>query len=122
MSYAPGSVTVDRVGPLTWIVELRGEHDMTNADRLRSELADIFTQATTVVVDLTGATFIDSVIVGELLHAQQRVDETPSEHLAIVAPTTGFPVRVLELLQTDGILHVFETRADALLFDVPQNT
>jgi anti-anti-sigma factor len=113
-SNAPGIVTVDRVGPSTWIVELHGEHDMTNSDRLRAELAMIFAQGTTVVIDLSAATFIDSSTVHELVAAQRRVDEVPNESLAIVAPKDGFAARVLDLLQAHTVLPIFETRADAL--------
>ncbi len=114
LSNAPGIVTVDRVGPSTWIVELHGEHDMTNSDRLRAELAMIFAQGTAVVIDLSAATFIDSSTVHELVAAQHRVDEVPNESLAIVAPKDGFAARVLDLLQAHTVLPIFETRADAL--------
>ena len=113
-SSAPGIVTVDRVGPSSWIVTLQGEHDMTNSDRLRAELGTIFAQGTAVVVDLSAAAFIDSSTVRELIAAQQRVDEVPTEQLAIVAPKHGFARRVLDLLHADRVLRIFESREEAL--------
>ena len=113
-SYAPGIVTVDRVGPSSWIVALQGEHDLTNSDRLRAELATIFAQGTAVILDLSAATFIDSSIVKELIAAQERVDGVSTEQLAVVAPKDGFPRRVLDLLQTYRVLHICEDRHDAL--------
>jgi anti-anti-sigma regulatory factor len=120
-SYAPGIVTVDRVGPSRWIVVLQGEHDMTNSDLLRTELATIFAQGTAVIVDLSGATFIDSSTVKELIAVQERIHEIPTEQLAIVAPKDGFARRVLDLLHTDHVLRIFQNRDDALrLLDTPQ--
>jgi anti-sigma B factor antagonist len=113
-SYAPGVVTVDRVGSSSWMVTLQGEHDLTNSDRLRAELTAIFAYGTTVIVDLSAATFVDSSIVQELVAAQERIADVPTEQLAIVAPKDGFPRRVLDLLQTDGVLRIVETRDDAL--------
>ncbi len=113
-SYAPGIVTVDRVGSSSWIVALLGEHDLTNSDQLRTELATIFAQGTAVIIDLSAATFIDSAIVKELVAAQERVDGVSTEQLAVVAPTDGFPRRVLDLLQTDRVLRICEDRDDAL--------
>ncbi|HEY2825073.1 MAG TPA: STAS domain-containing protein, partial [Gemmatimonadales bacterium] len=92
-SYTPGTLTVDRVGPSTWTVALHGEHDLTTTGQLRAELNAIFTQGTTVVVDFSDATFIESAVVGELLRAQQRVDRDPTELLVVVAPPDGAPRR-----------------------------
>ncbi len=113
-SYAPGVVTVDRVGPSSWIVTLQGEHDMTNSGQLRAELASIFAQGTAVIVDLSASTFVDSSTVRELMAAQERVDDVPTEELAIVAPKDGFPRRVLDLLRADRALRIFENREEAL--------
>jgi anti-anti-sigma factor len=113
-SYAPGIVTVDRVGRSSWIAALQGEHDMTNSDQLRAELGTIFAHGTAVIVDLSAATFIDSSTVRELIAAQERADDVPTEELAIVAPRDGFARRVLDLLQADRVLRIFENREEAL--------
>ncbi len=113
-SYTPGTVTVDRVGPSTWIVGLQGEHDLTTTDHVRAELDAIFAQGTTVVIDFSDATFIESAVVRELLHAQDRVDQTPTEHLVVVAPPDGFPRRVLDLLDVGQVVEILPSRDDAL--------
>ena len=107
-SDAPGIVTVDGVGPSHWIVALHGEHDMTNRDRLHEKLAPLLTQATFVVVDLSPATFIDSSIVKELIAAHEQADDVPAQQFAIVAPKDGFARRVLDLMQADAVLCIFE--------------
>jgi len=113
-SYAPGTVTVDRVGPSTWVVALQGEHDTTNSDRLREELATIFAQGTAVGVDMSAATFIDSATVRELVAAQERAEEVPTEQIVVVAPKDGFARRVLDLLDVGGVVEIFESRDTAL--------
>jgi len=77
-------------------------------------LSTIFAQGTTVVIDLSPATFIDSSIINELLHAQRRVESDPNERLAVVAPSGGHPARVLELVKLGHVISVFETRQDAV--------
>ena len=109
-----GSVAVDRVGPSSWVVELRGEHDLSTVEGLRTGLEAIFAQGTTVVIDLSEATFVDSAVLNELITAQRRVDADENERLAVVAPRDGFPARVLDLVNLDRLLSIFETRAEAL--------
>jgi anti-sigma B factor antagonist len=109
-SNTPGTLTVDLVGPSTWTVALHGEHDLTTTDQIRAEFNAIFAQGTTMVVDLSDATFIESGVVGELLRAQQRVNRHPTEHLAVVAPPDGAPRRVLDLLDVGRIVDIFPSR------------
>jgi anti-anti-sigma factor len=113
-SYTPGTVTVDHVGPSTWVVALHGEHDLATTDQLRGELDAIFAQGTSVVVDFSDATFIDSAVVRELMRASHRVDHDPAECLVIVAPRGGFPRRVLDLLAIDRLVQIFSSRDAAL--------
>jgi anti-anti-sigma factor len=113
-SYTPGTVTVDAVGPSTWVVALHGEHDVATADNLRAELDTIFAQGTTVIVDFSDATFIESAVVQELLQAQQRVEHSQTEHLAVVAPPGGFPRRLLDLIDVGRVVEIFPSRDAAL--------
>ena len=119
-SYTPGTVTVDRVGPSTWVVALHGEHDLTTTDHVRAELDAIFAQGTSVVVDFSDASFIESAVVRELLNAQHRVERAPTEHLAVVAPPGGFPRRVLDLLDVGQVVDIFPSR-DAALRGLPDS-
>ena len=114
MSFVDGSVRVDRVGDSLWIVELHGEHDLSTAAELRTELATIFAQGTTVVVDLTETTFIDSAVLSELISAQHHVEDLEGKRLAIVAPAGGFPARVIDLVDAARLFAMFGRRADAL--------
>ncbi len=114
MSVVDGSVRVDQVRDSLWIVELRGEHDLSTAPSLRGELDTIFAQGTTVVVDLSETTFIDSSVLSELISAQRRIDGLEHKRLAIVAPRGRFPARVIDMVDAAHLFAIFERRADAL--------
>lgn len=109
-----GSVSVDRIGPSLWVVELHGEHDVSTVESLHTELDAIFAHGTAVVIDLSEATFVDSAVLNELVTAQRRVDADENERLALVAPRDGFPARVLDLVNLGRVLSIFETREEAL--------
>jgi anti-sigma B factor antagonist len=97
-----------------WIVDVGGECDLSNVDRLRDELAGIFAEGTAVVVDLSAASFIDSSVVSTLVAANLRADEADGEGLAVVAPRGGIAERLLAMT---GVLEqwpAFETREEAL--------
>ena len=92
-----------------------GEHDVSTAGHLHETLEAIFAQGTSVVIDLSAATFIDSSILSEIVRAQRRVNHDPGEQLAVVAPAGGFAARLLALVGgLDTLMRVFESRADAL--------
>jgi anti-anti-sigma factor len=113
VSLVDGSVRVDRVGDSLWIVELHGEHDLSTAPSLHGELATIFTQESTVVLDLSETTFIDSSILSELISAQHLVDDE-DKRLAIVAPSERFPARLIDMVSATHLFAIFERRAEAL--------
>jgi anti-anti-sigma factor len=52
-----------------WLVTMKGEHDLSNADELGDRLAAIFATGTSLVVDLRETQFIDSSILLVLLEA-----------------------------------------------------
>ena len=59
-------------------------------------------------------TFIDSAVLTELIASRRGREEGGGARLAIVAPTGGFPARVLALLQLDRVVAVHESRGEAL--------
>jgi anti-sigma B factor antagonist len=73
---ATGSIalTESRSGGVK-LLTVHGEHDLYTAPRLRQQLDALLDSRTSVVVDLTGATFVDSSILGALLNARQRAIE-----------------------------------------------
>ena len=109
-----GRITVDKAGRTAWVVELAGEHDLSTVGGLKDELAAIFAQGTTIVIDLSSVTFMDSSVLRELIVAQRRADSDDGEDLAIVAPAGRFAARLIALAGAGSVFSVHETRAAAL--------
>jgi anti-anti-sigma factor len=107
-------MSVEHLGRSRWIVELHGEHDLSTVDDLHGRLDAIFATGTSVVIDLSTASFIDSSILNELVRAQRRVDHNRGEQLAVVAPPGGFAARVFDQVALDALVRVCDSRADAL--------
>jgi len=57
------------------ILDLQGEHDIYTAPKLRNRLSELLETGPGVVIDLSGASFVDSSILGALLNARQRAVE-----------------------------------------------
>jgi anti-sigma B factor antagonist len=68
---APFNISV-RAGHSAVVLDLDGEFDMDEVETFRSCVDEIITTCdTTVVVDLAGVTFIDSLAISALLKARQ---------------------------------------------------
>jgi anti-anti-sigma factor len=112
----PGIVT-KHVGGSVWLVRLEGEHDMATAPDLHRELARLSQTATPVVVDLSGATFMDSTILAELVVAQRRAESSETTALAVVAPPDTAGARLITVVDPDHTFFpAFESVAAALEF------
>jgi anti-anti-sigma factor len=109
-----GRIVVDELDSSVWVVELGGEHDLSTVGELHSTLEAIFARGTTIVLDLSQTTFIDSSVLSELIVAQERADGNPDEHLAIVAPQEGNAARLIGLVDAARLFSLYETRAEAL--------
>lgn len=109
-----GRITVDKAGAAIWIVALEGEHDLSTVARLEHELDTIFAQGTTIVVDLSAATFMDSSVLRQLILAQRRVDQDADEQLAVVAPPGSFAERLFGLVEATTLFTTYATRSEAL--------
>jgi anti-sigma B factor antagonist len=97
-----------------WVLILRGEHDLTTAPTLDAELSAVFAYGTTVVVDLTEASFVDSSIAGALVRAWETAEGKEGSAVAICAPTGSVARRLLDLIGATRVIPTYETRADAL--------
>jgi anti-sigma B factor antagonist len=75
------------------ILDLRGEHDIYTAPALRSRLAELLEGGPGVVVDLSGASFVDSSILGALLNARQRAVEAKKGFAVCLSPASDLAVR-----------------------------
>jgi anti-sigma B factor antagonist len=112
MDVSPGMIERSKTGPV-WLLALRGEHDLTTAPVLQRELDDIYDSGSTVVVDLTEATFIDSSIVKALVYGCDRATRRAEHHFAVVSPAGGVASRVLDLVVGQRVPR-FETQTEAV--------
>src|SRR3712207_3760231 len=64
-------IVLDDAGDVV-VVVVEGEHDIYTAPTLRERLDEAIGRGSGVVVDLTGATFVDSSVLGALLDARRR--------------------------------------------------
>lgn len=96
------------------VVTLRGEVDAHTAPTLRLELRSLIeeAEATTVVIDLSAVTFLDSSVLGALVGALRRLRERQGQ-LRIVPPLTS-AARILELTGLDTVLDLYPGREAAL--------
>src|SRR3954470_11099653 len=83
------------------MVQLEGEHDVSTASDLRQTIDRIFETGTCLVVDLSGAAFLDSSVLGELIRANERAKASPDEKMAVVAQSASNAARVLDLAGVD---------------------
>jgi anti-sigma B factor antagonist len=100
------------------VVRLRGEADLHTAPILRDALdGAIETGAGTMVVDMTGVTFIDSMMLGVLLGATRRTRPRSVEMRIVV--DDPHVRRIFELTLLDRVLHLYPSLQLALDRDEP---
>jgi anti-sigma B factor antagonist len=99
------TVTVTVVPPHT-VVTATGDLDLAVAPELRQCLHRILDDGVTdVIVDLSGASFVDSTILGVLVGAQQRLDRS-SHPLTLICAREG----ILKVFRLTGLDRVFQIR------------
>jgi anti-anti-sigma factor len=109
-------IATSRTGPAVAVVTLHGELDAYNAAAVRRELQTALDTGRTVVLDLRTATFLDSVVGGEILEARKEAKRR-DVHLALVLSDSkaNHVRRMLEQTNLIEIFDVYETPEDAAL-------
>jgi len=96
------------------VVSLHGEVDIVQAHDLRERLVKaIRNEDLGLVVDLTDATYIDSVGVSLLFELAERLAERQLR-LAVVLPEAGLVTRVLRIVNLKSVAEVQGTVNDAV--------
>jgi anti-anti-sigma factor len=96
-----------------WIVALYGEHDLSNVASLYLELDAAVAAASAVIVDLTGATFIDSTTLKALLRSLEAADAL-CVRFAVVVPEAGPARRLFDLVALSEMVSTYTTCAAAI--------
>lgn len=97
------------------VVVVRGEHDIYTAPTLRERLDDALQRGGGIVVDLTGATFVDSSVLGALLDARRRAHEAGRGFVVCVGDQVEPGVRrILDITGLVPVLPVVTGREQAI--------
>ena len=96
------------------MVTFSGEHDLNTAPELRDQLAGAIAGETPVVVDLSGAAFIDSSIIGAVLDARREAHEKGLGFAVALSQGAQPVARVLEVTNLTSTLPVHPTRDAAV--------
>jgi anti-sigma B factor antagonist len=96
------------------VIRLRGEADAYSAPRVRDDLAAALGTEAPLVIDLTGATFIDSTIVGVMLESLKQCEQLERQFLLLLPDDAAPEVhRLFQLTGLEGVLPVVRTWEEA---------
>jgi anti-sigma B factor antagonist len=97
------------------VVIVEGEHDIYTAPTLRERLDEAIGRGNGVVVDLTGATFVDSSVLGALLDARRRALDAGQGFVVCVGDEVEPGVqRILDITGLVPVLPVVNGREEAI--------
>jgi anti-anti-sigma factor len=105
---------VDAAG--TRVVALYGEHDLSTAPDLEREISSVLASGSPLVLDLSGAAFIDSSVLGVIMTGHKRSVETLERGIAVVVAADTPSDRLAKLISLDTIVPTFATREEAIEF------
>jgi anti-anti-sigma factor len=107
-------LTRRRVDGSRVVVRLEGEHDVDSAARLARELEEIFASGAGAIVDLSDAEFIDSSILGVLVHAHGLAASSAHARLVVIAPPDSQAARLFDLVGARDFIPTFPSLGAAV--------
>jgi anti-anti-sigma regulatory factor len=100
----------------TWLVALRGEHDLATIPLLDEQTGHVWPQCTVAVVDLSAVTFIDSSLIHWLLRVEQTLEAAHGLTLSIVTGAPGGVTgKLFERLRLSHVFACYVTRREAFM-------
>jgi len=110
-----GQIWTDTSEPGVIVVGLEGEHELYSATDLRRRLDTIVGEGLPVVIDLTGATFLDSSVVAVLVETRKQAWDAGVRFAIVLGDDAAEPVRrMFQITRLDSILPVVNDREHAL--------
>lgn len=94
------------------VMVFTGEYDLTCREQLRGTLDSLF-EASSVVLDLSAATYIDSTVINELVRLHNARSARGLDRVACVVQN-GNLLRLFDILRLGDIFHVVETLDEAV--------
>ena len=95
------------------VVSLVGEHDLSTATQLQSQLELLLRGREAVIVDLSAAEFIDSSVLNNLVRAD-KLARQQGTRLTLLLETAPAVVRLLEIAGLDGYFVLAGSREEAI--------
>ena len=109
----PGEIGLERTDGVS-IITFSGEHDLDTAPELRERLSRAIAAGDPIVVDLSGAAFVDSSILGALLDGRREAHESGVGFSVSLADGAEPVERVLEVTGLAENLPVHPSRESAI--------
>jgi anti-anti-sigma factor len=112
---SPNAVEVDRSLPDVTVREVSGEHDVYSTQGLFEYLDRALDRGVGLVVDLTGATFLDSSVIAVLVSGRRRFVEA-GLNFGVLLGRDAEPTmrRTFEVTGLMNLVPVFSDREQAL--------
>jgi anti-sigma B factor antagonist len=106
-------ISTEEAGPGAAVIALAGEVDLHTCPEFKEELLRVIGDgATTVVVDLTATTFIDSTALGVLLRGVERL-RAEGGRLGVVCVDPSMK-KIFEVTGLDRVFSIYRSREEAL--------
>jgi anti-sigma B factor antagonist len=116
MAFVGPEIRVAEVGERTSVVSVHGELDLDAADELREALRNGERRGHRVVLDLVGATFVDSTALGIIAGAAKQLDGSGGSLTVVVSDPRI--VRIFKLTGLDRRIHVESSLAEAIALEL----
>jgi anti-anti-sigma factor len=107
-------VSTDYLEDSVRVVALIGEHDVSTRETVLGELERVTRAGVRVIVDLTGAEFIDSSVLSLLIAFHKRAEWTPATAFAVIVRPGRVPDRLFELTTARSVLPTFGSLDEAI--------
>jgi anti-sigma B factor antagonist len=108
-----GNLEVGHVAPGLAVVSVHGEHDLSSEPGL-SEALDEAAAHSSVIIDLSDCSFIDSTVIAALVRVA-RVVRGKDDRLALVIPPEQRHLsRVAEMTRLGEVLAIYPSRASTV--------
>jgi anti-sigma B factor antagonist len=108
-------IELDRSDGGVAVVVVEGEHDVYTAPSLSEQLDSLLKQRLPFVIDLTGATFVDSSVLRVLLEAKRQAEEAGIGFAVVLGGDDAGPVRrVLDVTGLLPVLPLYAAREEAM--------
>ncbi len=107
------AISTEQLSDDVYVISLTGEVDLYTAPEFKEQLVDVIGNgASTVVVDLTGTTFIDSTTLGVLVGGVKRLRPEGGQ-LALVCSDRNI-LKIFEITGLDKVFPIHATLAEAV--------